>query len=78
MTEQESGIGYAKDIRPLFRNKDINSMRWAFDLSVYEDVKANGEGIYQRLVDGSMPCDGQWPAKDVKLFRDWLDEGANP
>jgi hypothetical protein len=28
------------------------------------------------LTDGSMPCDGAWPAEQVDLFRRWLDDGA--
>jgi hypothetical protein len=47
----------------------------AFDLSSYEDVRGNAEEIYERLSDGSMPCDGGWPAPDVERFRRWIDEG---
>jgi hypothetical protein len=66
---------FATDIRPLFRDKDIEEMRFAFDLSAYDDVKDNAAGIYDRLMDGSMPCDGQWPAEHIALFRSWIDEG---
>jgi hypothetical protein len=44
-------------------------MRFAFDLSQYDDVKTNAQGIYDRLVDGSMPCDGAWPEDRIALFR---------
>jgi hypothetical protein len=50
-------------------------MRFAFDLSVYDDVKNNAPGIYDRLMDGSMPCDGAWPTEQLVLFRQWMDEG---
>ena len=69
---------FANDIRPLFRQKDVEEMQFAFDLSRYDDVKANGEEIYGRLADGSMPCDGGWPADRVALFRQWVDEGCAP
>ena len=70
--------GFAADIRPLFREKDIKRMAFAFDLRDCEDVKANAEGIYERLADGSMPCDGVWPAEQVALFRRWMDAGLDP
>lgn len=51
-------------------------MSWAFDLSSYEEVKANAEAIYERLSGGSMPCDGPWDDEQVQRFRDWIDAGA--
>jgi hypothetical protein len=71
-------LSYARDIRPLFRDDDVEAMRYAFDLSQYQDVKANAEGIYDRLTDGSMPCDGPWPDDQVGSFRRWVDEGCAP
>jgi hypothetical protein len=64
------------DIRPLFRPEDVEEMSWAFDLSSHEDVKANAEAIYERLADGSMPCDGPWDDEQVQRFRGWIDAGA--
>jgi len=66
---------FAEDIRPLFRNKDIEDMRFVFDLSLYDDVRSNAAGIYDRLVDGSMPCDQPWPAESIALFREWMEAG---
>jgi hypothetical protein len=68
---------FASDIRPLFRDQDVEAMNFAFDLSDYETVKANAEGIYERLADGSMPCDEAWPDERVALFRRWIDEGCD-
>jgi hypothetical protein len=51
-------------------------MSFAFDLSSYDDVRANAEAIYERLASGSMPCDGGWPAEDVERFRTWIDNGS--
>jgi hypothetical protein len=67
---------FEADIRPLFRPQDVEEMSWAFDLSSYEDVRANAEAIYQRLADGSMPCDGPWDDAQVQRFREWIDAGA--
>jgi hypothetical protein len=71
-------VTFARDIRPLFRDRDVRSMSFAFDLSSYEDVRTNADEIYTRLADGSMPCDGSWPAEDVARFRTWIDEGSRP
>jgi hypothetical protein len=69
---------FTRDIRPLFRTEDIEAMTYAFNLARYDDVKASAEAIYGRLADGSMPCDGAWPADRVALFRQWIDEGCPP
>ena len=66
---------FARDIRPLFRDQDVEEMQFAFDLSEYDDVKANAEAILERLSDGSMPCDGAWSDEHIELFRQWMQEG---
>jgi hypothetical protein len=73
-------LSFATDIRPLFRDEpDVKTMkRMGLDLSSYEGVKAQAEGIYARLEDGSMPCDGEWPKDQVALFKRWMDEGMQP
>jgi hypothetical protein len=71
-------VTFAQDIRPLFRDRDVRSMAFAFDLASYEDVRTNAEEIYARLADGSMPCDGSWPAEQVARFRSWIDSGSPP
>lgn len=54
----DPAITFAQDIRPLFTARDIGSMTFRFDLSSYDDVRTNAEGIYARLADGTMPCYG--------------------
>jgi len=66
---------YASDIQPLFRERDRDSMRFAFDLWSGGDVAANADAILERLRSGSMPCDGAWPAEQVTLFEDWIQAG---
>ena len=73
--EQEV-VGYERDIRPLFREKDVSEMSWAFDLASYDDVRTNAGGILTRLSNGSMPCDGAWPEEKLELFRNWVDAGC--
>ena len=73
-------VGFANDIRPLFRDSpDVDSMKdYGLDLSSYEEVKAQADAIYARLEDGSMPCDGAWPEKQIALFKQWIEDGAAP
>jgi hypothetical protein len=73
-------LSFAKDIRPLFRDTpDVDTMkRMGLDLSSYEDVKEKAAGIYSRLEDRSMPCDGPWPTEQLSLFKRWMDEGMAP
>ena len=78
MSMEQAGPGFERDIRPLFRAADVNAMSFAFDLASYEDVRTNAEGIYQRLADGSMPCDGGWPPEQVERFRAGIDAGSPP
>jgi hypothetical protein len=52
--------------------------RMGLDLSSYEDVKANAEGVYSKVEDGTMPCDDAWPKEQVSLFKRWMDEGMQP
>lgn len=73
---EQAAVGFEHDIRPLFREKDVESMSAAFDLSSYGDVRANSAAILEKLADGSMPCDGAWPAAQVALFREWVDAGC--
>ena len=70
--------GYAADIKPLFREKDHRSMTFAFDLWSYDDVSEHADRILERLQEGEMPCDGEWPASQVELFERWVQTGKNP
>ena len=73
-------LSFANDIRPLFRESpDVDTMkRMGLDLWSYEDVKEKAAGIYARLEDGTMPCDGAWPDEQLSLFKRWMDEGMAP
>jgi hypothetical protein len=71
-------LSFERDIKPLFREKDRTSMSRAFDLWSATDVAAHGQAILARLQDGSMPCDGAWPADKVDTFATWLNVGAQP
>jgi hypothetical protein len=71
----EQPISFGQDIKPLFREGDRESMKWAFDLGSFDDVAANSDAILERLSKGEMPCDGAWPDEQVALFESWIDAG---
>ena len=73
-------IGFAADIRPLFRDSpDIDSMQGCgLDLSSYADVNARAAEIYEALANGSMPCDEAWTKERLEVFKQWMDESMNP
>jgi hypothetical protein len=71
-------VGFESQIKSLFRAKDRDSMRSAFDLWSYDDVRSHANAIAARLGNGTMPCDGAWPDAHVQLFQSWIDTGLNP
>jgi len=68
-------LSFARDIRPLFRQKDRDSMISAFDLFDYASVVAHADAIAGALRSGKMPCDGAWPADQVEKLQQWIDDG---
>jgi hypothetical protein len=74
----DTALSFERDIKPLFRESDRTAMSKAFDLWSASDVATHGDAIAARLGDGSMPCDGAWPAARVATFRSWLAAGALP
>ena len=74
----EGAPGFAADIKPLFRPRDQQSMTFAFDLWSYDDVSEHADRILERLKEGEMPCDREWPAKQVELFERWVQTGKSP
>jgi CDGSH-type Zn-finger protein/truncated hemoglobin YjbI len=71
----EEELHFEQHIKPLFRQRDRKSMRFAFDLWSYEDVRSNAEAILEQLKSGNMPCDGAWPGEWVEVFERWTQGG---
>ena len=68
-------VGFEQHVKPLFRERDRQSMRFAFDLWSREDVDRHADAILDRLEAGTMPCDGAWPPEKVDVFRRWMTSG---
>lgn len=69
------GVSFEQDIKPLFRPEDQESMAWAFDLWSYDEVREHAATILDRLREGTMPCDGEWPDEQVQRFERWIATG---
>jgi hypothetical protein len=69
-------VGFEQNVKPLFREQDRQSMKWAFDLWSHDDVAQNSDAILERLRNGTMPCDGAWPDEQVAVFADWIEAGT--
>lgn len=69
-------VGFDKDIKPLFREKDRTAMKAVFDLWDYADVMKHSQAILQAVKAGSMPCDGAWPPASVTLLEEWIAAGG--
>jgi hypothetical protein len=69
-------VSFEQQIKPLFRERDRQSMKWAFDLWSRDDVAGNSDAILDRLRNGTMPCDGAWAEEQIALFQEWVEAGA--
>jgi hypothetical protein len=72
---EDEPIGFEQHIKPLFRQRDRQSMKFAFDLWSHDDVSRQADAILEQLDAGSMPCDGAWPQEWVAVFRRWVQAG---
>jgi hypothetical protein len=66
--DSPAGLSFERDVRPIFREKDRDSMLKRFDLWSHSDVQAHQDAILERLRNGTMPCDGAWPPERVAVF----------
>jgi len=81
VTNRENSImatSFEQDVRPLFRERDRQSMKSHFDLWSYDDVTANAQRILGRIKQGNMPCDGAWPQEQIDTLQRWVDSGMEP
>jgi hypothetical protein len=78
MSSTPESVSFETDIKPLFRDKDQQSMSSRFDLRSYQDVSAHADAIVSTLRAGRMPCDGAWPSDRIDLFQRWMDLGKLP
>jgi hypothetical protein len=77
-------VSFANDIKPLFRQMDIDHME-GFGVLLndfaYMSNPTNAEAVLQTVVGDppSMPPRGPyWTADQVALYKKWMDEGYQP
>lgn len=77
-------VSFAKDIRPIYTDEDIDHMSTFLDLSSYDDNKANSTKILMRLKgDGGKrrmppPPRAAWTPEQIALYQQWINDGYPP
>ena len=72
-------LSFATDIRPLFREGDVQCMKNVgveLDNPAWMCVAANAQMVYGAVSGGTMPPDEPWQAERVALFKRWMDAGC--
>lgn len=72
-------VSFANDLAPLLK-QFRGQMMWRFDLTSYDDVKANHVEIYGRIKGKGMPPPpfGPWTDAQIAKFGAWIDQGFPP
>jgi hypothetical protein len=71
-------LSFATDIRPLFREGDIECMAGGgvhLDDPAWMCVPANAQSVYDSVAGGTMPPDEPWSSDRISLFKKWMDAG---
>ena len=76
-----ANISFRNDVMPLFKQYKA-PMIWRFDLTSYDDMKANAELICKRIsgCGGPMPPPPFPPlsTEQIQMFKDWMKDGYLP
>ena len=75
-------LSFAKDIRPMFTDLDVEHMKKAMDLSDRDSVWLHADAIYQAVSSGRMPPrssgEPRWSSEMYTKFKAWKDQGGKP
>ena len=75
MSATGESISFDRQMKPLFRAGDRDSMISRFDLWPHDDVSRESDASLARLRDGLPPCDGAWTDEQVALFEPCIAAG---
>ncbi len=82
MSTSNPDLSFARDIRPLFTDIDVDHMQgYGIDLSSLDEVVAHADSIYDVVSDGSMPPPGtgtRWTPEMCARFKAWQTQGCKP
>jgi hypothetical protein len=78
-----NGPSFARDIRPLFTDMDVDHMKPAgIDLSNRDDVQRSADAILETVSAGTMPPrssgEPRWTSAMCETFKQWCDAGFPP
>jgi hypothetical protein len=80
MQESTTALSFAKDIRPMFTQMDVDHMAAFMDLSSRDSVFENADGIYETVAAGTMPPassgETRWTAEMCDTFKRWSEQGG--
>lgn len=80
MTDSTATRSFAKDIRPMFTQMDVDHMSGMMDLSNRDSVFENADAIYDTVSSGSMPppTSGEtaWTPEMCATFKAWQNQGG--
>ena len=75
-------LSFARDIRPMFTNMDVDHMKKAMDLSDRDSVFQHAAAIYDSVSSGRMPPassgETRWTPDMCAKFKNWQDQGGQP
>ncbi|WP_430389882.1 hypothetical protein [Dyella sp. 20L07] len=75
-------LSFARDIRPMFTDMDIDHMKKAMDLSDRASVLQHAEAIFQSVSSGHMPPassdEPRWTPEMCATFKKWQEQGGKP
>jgi hypothetical protein len=78
----ENTLSFARDIRPMFTDIDVDHMKHAgMDLSDRDDVEKHATAILEVVTNGSMPPKNtgeRWTPDMCDSFKKWTEEGCPP
>jgi hypothetical protein len=74
-----AATSFANDVMPIL-NQFKGQMMWRFDLTSYDQMKANAALIYNRIQTKQMPPPPFPPLSDeqIRTFKSWMDGGCQP
>ncbi|HME80665.1 MAG TPA: hypothetical protein VKF82_01165 [Candidatus Eremiobacteraceae bacterium] len=82
MSSNDPALSFARDIRPMFTDTDVEHMEaYGMDLSSFDEVVQHADAIYAAVSDGSMPPKGtgaQWTPQMCARFKAWQTQGCKP
>lgn len=74
-------VSFSNDIMPLFKQFQ-GQMMWRFDLTNYDQVKANAQTIYSRISNSGAPMPpppfDPLTLEQIQMFQQWMSDGYLP